>query len=164
PGLLDAALEVDDALDVDNRAYAWVRAGRNINLLLVSPRSSLTDDILAISRSVPGLGIRSVTPDDYRPEETAPFDAVIFHRFAPPPPAVSALYIYPPVGNSVFPIVAQTGDVEVIDWNDRHEILQRLRPLPPWPLAAAQIIQLPAGSEPLLWSRNGEREFPLAFA
>jgi len=168
PGLVTASLDVNDALAADNRAYGWVRPGRELKLLVVSGPSQLVDEITAISRVVSELHVDVVAPADYDESHAADYDVVLFHRVAPRPRTTSghapgALYVYPPVGNELFPVITQAGDVEVMDWNDAHESLHGLRLLPAWPLHAAHVLQAPAGAQPLLWSRNEAREFPLAF-
>ena len=61
-------------------------------------------------------------------------------------------------------MAADAENIEVLDWNAHHPVLQSLRPLAALPLQRARILSPPAWSEVLLWSRNLEREFPLAFA
>lgn len=162
-GLVTAHLDGRDALPADNRAYGWIRAGREWRFLLVSPPSPLVDEITAIARVVPEIAVDAISPEQYARTDPAPYDAVIFHRVAPAPPATNALYIYPPIGNPSFPVLGQARDVEVMDWNDTHESLRGLRPLPAWPLTATNILRAPIGSQPLLWSRNEAQEFALAF-
>jgi len=163
-GLVTAHLDGSDALSADNRAYGWIRAGREWRFLLVSPPSPLAEEIAAIARVVPEISVEVVAPDRYAGVDAASYDAVLFHRVAPPAPPRNALYLYPPVGNALFPVLGQARDVEVMDWNEAHGSLRGLRPLPAWPLTAANILRLPPGAQPLLWSRNETGEFPLAFA
>ena len=163
PGLVTAHLDIDDALAADNRAYDWIRAGSSWRFLLVSPPSALAAEIGAIADVVPEISVDVIPPAEWPAADLAGYDAVLFHRVAPERPPIGALYIYPPVGNEVFPVVAQARDVEVMDWNERHESLRGLRPLPAWPLTAANIVEPPPGSQPLLWSRDAAREFSLAF-
>ncbi len=164
PGLLTASIDVHDALDVDNRAYGWLRPRHRIRMLLVSPASPLIGEIDHVARSVAGLSLEHISPEAYQPADAAAFDVVIFHRFAPPPPAAAALYIFPPARNSVFPVKEQAGRVEVMDWDAQHPILRDLRPLTTRPLSSAEVVEPPNGTETLLWSRTGAGDFPLAFA
>ncbi len=163
PGLVTASIDVGDALAADNRAYGWIHDARKLRLLLVSPASSLIDDLRVLARAVPGMRLERVGREEYDPAAASRFDIVIFNRYAPSPPATSALYIYPPAGTALFPVVGDSTQVEIVDWNDRHPSLRGIQPLPPYPLQKARIIQPPPRSEPLLWSRSGGREFPLAF-
>ena len=163
PGLVTASIDVGDALAADDRAYGWIHGARNLHLLLVSPASSLTDELRSVARAVPGMHLERVAPEEYDPKAANRFDIIVFNRYAPAPPVVSALYIYPPADNPLFSVVGGTTQAEVIDWNDRHPSLRGIEPLPPYPLERARIIQPPPDSEPLLWSRSGGREYPLAF-
>jgi hypothetical protein len=170
PGLVSARLDAPDALAVDDAALAWVRAGRRLSLLLVSDPSPLTEEIGAIAKVVPELKADLVAPAEYDPAQSDAYDVTIFHRTVPAAlPRAAArrggvLFIYPPVGNELYPVVGQVHDVEVMDWNEAHESLRGLRLLPAWPLHAAYVLRPPPGAQPLLWTRDRNREFPLAFA
>lgn len=168
-GVLTAQLDGGDALAVDDRALGWVREGRQLRLLVVSEPSVLVEEISAVAGVVPEIHTDVIAPRSYDAAAALAYDVVAFHRVAPPPPRAAsghspgALYIYPPVGNETYPVLAQVADVEVMDWNDTHESLRGLRLLPAWPLHAAMILKLPREAQPLLWSRNDERELALAF-
>lgn len=169
PGRVTAHLEVNDALAADDTAFGWIRPVIPARILLVSPPSSLLDDLTALAAAAPGLQLTVVEPQAFATEQVRTqmqhSDLVIFHRYVPPaaPPA-RALYIYPPADNAVFPAAGEATNVEVLDWNARHPALQTLRPLAALPLQRARIVTPPATSEVLLWSRTADREFPLAFA
>jgi len=165
PGRVSAQLEVSDALAADNVAYGWIRPVSPVRAVVVSPASPLVDDLRELASATPGLQLTTVTPEEFRPEQLQHADLVILHRFVPePPPLLPALYIYPPSGNRLFPVAGDAENVEVLDWNARHVVLQSLRPLAALPLQRARIMSAPAWSQVLLWSRTMEREFPLAFA
>jgi len=165
PGRVTAQLEVTDALVADNTAYGWIRPLRPVRVLLVSPPSSLGDELRALAAATPALQLTVVAPEQYRADQAAHSDVAIFHRLVPdPPPAVNTLYIYPPKDNPLFASTADATDVEVLDWNSRHSALQPLQPLAALPLQHARIITPPEWSDVLLWSRTGDREFPLAVA
>ena len=164
PGLVTASLDVEDALNVDNHAYGWLRSQPTLRVLVVSPPSPLVEELTQIGEAVSELEFQHVIPEDYEAEALSDFDAVIFHRVAPEPPSIGALYIYPPSENPLFPIKGEVSNVEVMDWNASHDSLRGLRPLTALPLSAARIAEAPPGSQPLLWSRTEDDEFLLAFA
>ncbi len=165
PGRVIAQLEVADALAADNRAYGWIRPVTPTRVLVASPPSPLLDDLRDLATATPGLQLSIVDPADFSVAAAQQVDLVIFHRFVPAAgPGVNALYIYPPKDNGLFPVAADAENIEVLDWNARHAALQSLRPLASLPLQRARVLSVPAWSEPLLWSRTIEREFPLAFA
>lgn len=165
PGRVAAQLEVADALAADNAAFGWIRPVTAVRILVVSPPSPLLDDLRALATAAAALQVTTVAPEAFRNEQAQQADVVIFHRFVPDAPALTnALYVYPPAGNSVFPVAGDAEGIEVVDWNAHHAALQSLRPLVALPLQRARIVTTPAWSDVLLWSRTMEREFPLALA
>ncbi|MBI3785584.1 MAG: BatA domain-containing protein [Deltaproteobacteria bacterium] len=163
PGRIMAHLEVDDSLAADNTAYGWIRPVRPLRIAVVSPPSALLDDLRGLSAATSGLQISLFAPGEALPAQS--FDLAIFHGVAPRPwPDMNALFIYPPADNDLFPANGDATNVEVIDWNSRHAALQGLHPLAALPLQRARILNPPAWSQVLLWSRNADREFPLALA
>jgi hypothetical protein len=164
PGLVTAAIDIDDALAADNRAHGWVRPRRALHLLVVSPPSSLLDEIRQMAGALPGMQVTHIVPGAYTGTAHGEVDVAVFHRVAPAAPPVGAVYIYPPPGNPMFPVEGQTADVDVLDWNHRHPTLHGIEPVIAAPIAATQIVRPPAGSQPLLWSRGNGREIQLALA
>jgi hypothetical protein len=165
PGRVVAQLESTDALAADNAAFGWIRPVQPLRVLLVSPGSPLIGDLRELAAATPGMQLTVLGPKQFSAERAGRADVVIFNRFVPasPPPA-NALYIYPPKDNPLFPVVADAENVEVLDWNAHHPVLQSLRPLAALPLQRARILAPPPWSDVLLWSRNLQHEFPLAFA
>jgi hypothetical protein len=165
PGRVVAQLDVADALAADNTAYGWIRRVLPVRALVVSPPSPLVADLRELAAATPGLQLTVTDPAEFSLEQARTADLVIFHRFVPDTaPAANALYIYPPKENALFPVAGEVTNVEVLDWNARHAALQSLRPLASLPLQRARIVTPPEASQVLLWSRSGDREFPLALA
>jgi hypothetical protein len=134
-------------------------------VLAVSSASPLVDDLRELAAATPGLEVAVVAPEELNAAQLAHADIAIFHRVVPnPAPAVNALYIYPPGENGLFPASGDAQNIEVLDWNDRHPVLQSLQPLAALPLQRARMMAAPPWSQVLLWSRTIDREFPLAFA
>jgi len=165
PGRVVAQLEVSDALAADNVAFGWIRPLQPIRVLLVSPPSPLIDDLRTLAAATPALQLSIVAPQGFNVASAAQADLCIFNRFVPSsPPRTNALYVYPPPGNPLFPVAGEAKQVEILDWDARHPVLQSLQPLAPLPLQHARILAPPPWTQPLLWSRVSEREFPLALA
>lgn len=165
PGQVVAQLEVADALAADNLAFGWIRPMPPLHVLLVSPASPLIGDLRELAAATPGLQLTVVDANAFISEQVRQADVVIFNRYVPDtmPPA-NALYIYPPKENRLFPSAADAENIEVLDWNAHHPVLQSLQPLAALPLRHARVLTAPPWSDALLWSRNLDREFPLAFA
>jgi phosphoribosylcarboxyaminoimidazole (NCAIR) mutase len=165
PGRVSAQLEGSDALAADNIAYGWIRPVTPVRILLVSPPSPLLNDLRGLAAATPGIQLTVLSPEEFPAEPRQQPDLVIFHRLVPdPPPALNALYIYPPDHNLLLPAQGNAEHIEVLDWNAQHATLQSLRPLAALPLQRARIVAPPPWSQVLLWSRTVDQEFPLALA
>ncbi len=162
-GLLTAELEAEDALAVDNRAYAWIGEPPRLRLLVVSESPRLPEQLAEIAKALPGVSAEAVAPARYDSRKTASFDAVVFNRVAPDLPESNALYVFPPPGNPALAVGPEEERVEVLDWNDGHEALRGLQPIFSAPLRAARAVHPEAGADPLLWWRSRGGEAPLAF-
>ena len=165
PGRVVASLDADDALAADNVARAWLRPVAPVRVLLVSPPSPLIDELRRLARATPGFQLSVADPARLDDATLADTDVAIFHRWAPAtPPTVNALYVYPPIENPLFAVRGDAERVEVIDWNAPHPVLASLRPLAALPLRQTRVLDPPAWSTALLWSRNAAGAFPLALA
>jgi hypothetical protein len=165
PGVVTAHVEVADGLAADDTAWEWIRPMLPVRVLVVSTASPLVAELRELAAATPALELAVVDPAAVTRERMQRADVVIFHRVVPAdePPA-NALYIHPAAGNAMFPVAAEAENVEVLDWNAAHPALAGLRPLAALPLRRVRIVEPPAWSQILLWSRTDAREFPLAFA
>ena len=165
PGRLEARLEADDGLAVDNRALAFVHPVRTIRVLAVSPSDAVLGDLRALARGVPALDLNAMSPAEFRRRGAPQADVAIFHGFAPTePPTVNTLYVYPPAANPLFPATRDVLAAQILDWNESDPILEDLRYLDALPLDRSRMLDLPVWAHPLIESRAEGREFPLAFA
>lgn len=162
-GVLRASLDVDDALAVDNRAYALVRPPRPIRLQVVSDDATLLAELRRVAAAAPGLKIDAVAPAAY--DGTRDADLILFHRVAPPLPGHAAsLYVAPDDPRGPFPPSGQLRDVPMGDVALGHPALRDARLELPLPLAAVQILEPPPWAETLVSARADGRDVPLVFA
>lgn len=162
-GVLRASLEVDDALAVDNQAYAYIRPVRPLRVLVVSDSTALQSDLQRIAQATANLQFAFVPPPDYHGAEGA--DVVIFHRVAAPFPLDAAsLHIAPSGTASPFSTRGTFAAVPILDWDAHHPVLVGLRPELPFALSAAQEMAVPAWADAILSSRADGREIALAVA
>jgi hypothetical protein len=162
--VLRADLEVDDALAADNRAWGWIRPAQQLDVAVVSDRSPLLDDLTAIGRATPNLHFRFVAPSEY---ESAPAsaDVVIFNRYTPQArPAGAALYLFPEHDAEGFVVRGESTQLPIVDWDERHPILQHLYPDFAYTLRDVRLLTLPNSMDVLLRTRNDGLDVPLAFA
>jgi hypothetical protein len=162
-GKLVARLSPEDALDVDNQAWAWVTERRQRRLVLVSPVKALHEELDRVSRAIPGLLLTAVAPDAFTPAALDAQDIVLFHQFVPGVvvPA-NSLYVFPPPDNPLFPVLAEAVDLTILDWREAHEILHNLQYIEAIPLKKTRILALPSWAQVLISSRTRYGEVPLA--
>jgi len=163
-GRLVARLENEDALPVDNTAWAWVREARSLRVLLVTAPTALATDFRQLARAG-GMRLTVVDPASYDAAAAGDFDVVVFHRQASSPAVtVNALYIDPPTDNDRFSVTGTASTMPIVDWEASHPILQGMAVQPLRPLKRARAVVPPPGSEVLLRSRTTEGEAAVAFA
>ena len=163
PGQLAVHLESEDALAVDNHALNWVAERRSTQLVLVSPAAHLHRELQQLSRALPGVTLRSTRPEDFSPAQVNEQDVVLFHQFVPDEAVpANSLYIFPPVENTLFPVLTEAADLTILDWNDEHEILHNLQYVEALPFKQARILALPSWAQVLISSKTSHGEIPLA--
>lgn len=163
PGQLAVHLESEDALAVDNHALNWVAARRSTQLVLVSPVAHLHQEVRQLSQALPGVTLRSTRPEDFSADQVGEQDVVLFHQFVPDEAVpANSLYIFPPVENTLFPVLTEAADLTILDWNDEHEILHNLQYVEALPFKQARILALPSWAQVLISSKTSHGEIPLA--
>lgn len=162
-GVLRAALDADDALAVDNSAYAFVRPSRPIHVLVVSDDRAWLAELRRIAAAAPGLQLDAIAPARYDGAQAA--DLILFHRVAPPlPTAAASLYVAPDDPDGPFPARGQLRNVPLSDVAVGHPALRDLRlDLPP-SFATVQDVVPPPWAETLGAARADGRDVPLVFA
>jgi hypothetical protein len=112
--IYEAKLAPDDALALDNVAYATAGSVKNVSILFISP----TPADAAGLNSIPGVAVTAKSPDSYSPDELGNFDLAIFEYATPKEiPAVNTMLVMPPPGDPVFGLtVTPTSKVEIAGW------------------------------------------------
>jgi hypothetical protein len=163
PGKLVARLSPEDALGIDDQALAWLAERRQRRLVLVSPVPGLHEELERVSRSIPGLTLTAFTPQTFTPTTVDNQDIVLFHQFVPDATVLAnSLYVFPPLDNPLFPVIAEATDLNILDWREGHEILHNLQYVEALPLKKARVLALPSWAQVLISSRTRGGEVPLA--
>ena len=125
-GRLKAVLDVADALDTDNVAYAALPKRERIPVLLVTQENPFLEKALAVDEKL-NLSVR--TPEDYDPGATG-YRVVIFDRYSPPTLGDgNYMFIHPPKHGPA-PAgweIGETLETPIItDWERTHPILRHV--------------------------------------
>ena len=112
--IYEARLAPDDALALDNVAYATAGSVKNVSILFISPTPADADGL----NSIPGVAVTAKNPDSYSPDELGNFDLAIFEYAAPKEiPPVNTMLVMPPPGDPAFGLsVTPTAKVEIAGW------------------------------------------------
>ena len=113
--IYEAKLAADDALALDNVAYATAGSVKNVSILFISPTPADADGL----NSIPGVAVTAKSPDSYSPDELGNYDLAIFEYATPKElPAVNTMLVMPPPGDPVFGLtVTPTAKVEIAGWH-----------------------------------------------
>jgi hypothetical protein len=115
----EAEIELRDALALDNRRFAAAPASQNLRILGISPRPQA----VASLRSVPGVNLELIAPDQYERTDRSAYGLEIFH-FATPAvlPANPALFVLPPDNNPLVDLGQPLSRVAVSTWREPHPL------------------------------------------
>ncbi len=153
-GLLRAELDVEDALDVDNRAWLTLRPPATVRVLLVTDVGSTGGFFLKRAFGLdPRVELSEATPATYAPSEN--FDVYVFDGFAPevlPPGTLVFFNVLPPLEG-----LSADGELEappILATDSEHPMMRLLNP-GSVTVARARKLVLPEGARTLISTRGG---------
>jgi len=156
---VEARLAGEDALAVDDRAFALVPQAGAVRALLVSGGNTYLESALAL---LPRLELYAVGPAgfadavDAAVEAGTPYGVFIFDRFVPDePPDVPAIYIGP-AEDGAFGAVGALIDGPLLDRTDPAEPLLRFVDLATVHVGRARAVTLAAGLRPVVETTDGD--------
>ena len=171
PNLPYYELEIDirDDLAVDNRRFAVPPATQNLRILGVSPRPQALHSL----RSIPGVSLDLVAPQEYDKTDRSDYGLELFHYATPAQlPANPALFILPPENNPLTELARAVSRPIVSSWREHHPLTRYVnfaifrpafsRALKPR-LSGEVIVESPAGPLAFAAERQGVRYLALGF-
>jgi hypothetical protein len=115
----EVEIESQDALPLDNRRFAVPPAAQKLRILGVSPRPQALSSL----RSIAGVNIDLILPQDYNKIDRSGYGLEIFHYAAPPvTPANPALFVLPPDGNPLVDLAKPAVRPVVSSWREPHPL------------------------------------------
>jgi Ca-activated chloride channel homolog len=158
-GVVEARLAGEDALAVDDRAFALVPTQASVLALLVTDGNAYLENALALLPRLELYAVGAAGYEDALAEAEAagtPYGLVVFDAVVPAEaPAIPALYVDPPE-DGPFGTVAGRVDSPVIDRTDPDEPLLRFVDLTTVHIGRARSITLATGMEALVQTTEGE--------
>jgi Ca-activated chloride channel homolog len=157
----EAEIDARDALPLDSRRFAVAAKSRELRVLAISPRPQAITSL----RSIPGVSVDVIAPDDYEKSDRSGYDLEIFHFSAPAVlPRNAALFILPPDNNSLVELAQPVSRPVISSWREPHALTRYVnfalfrpsyaRPLKP-KVAGETILESPNG--PLVFAAESQR-------
>jgi len=150
-----AEIDGNDALSLDNRQFAIAANARSLKILAISPRPQALNSL----RTIPGVTLTIVAPEDYQQTDRSSFGLEIFHYAALASlPLNPSLLILPPDSNPIVKLGNPITGPVASGWRESHPLSRYLNFALFRPTYARPIIPLTAG-EAIIETVQG----PLAF-
>ncbi|MEK7822543.1 MAG: VWA domain-containing protein [Planctomycetota bacterium] len=127
PGLLKVELHPEDAMPLDNQAFAIIRPKKTIKVLVVTPGGPLEEELGKVDKAVKEAEFLFASPKSYGQLPLKDFAICLFHKYVPEAlPDINSLFIFPPQDNKFFPVEGWFRNSEIIDWEHSHPIMGHL--------------------------------------
>ena len=165
----EVEIEARDALPVDNRRFAVPPAAQNLRILGISPRPQALNSL----RSIAGVSLDLIAPQEYDKIDRSGYGLEIFHYAAPPVlPEKPALFVLPPDNNPLVDLEKPVSRPAVSSWREPHPLTRYVnfalfrpafsRPLRPR-ISGEIIIESAAGALVFAAEQRGFRQAVLGF-
>ena len=165
----EVEIEVRDALPLDNRRFAVPPTPQNLRILGISPRPQALSSL----RSIAGVILDVIAPQEYEKIDRSGYGLEIFHYAAPPIlPGTPALFVLPPDDNPLVDLEKPVSRPAVSSWREPHPLTRYVnfallrpsfsRPLRPR-VSGETIIESPTGPLVFATAQHGVRQLALGF-
>ena len=152
----EAEIDARDALPLDNRRFALSPKSQDLRILAVSP----LPQALTSLRSIPGVTLDLVAPDDYLKADRSRYNLEIFHfSFPAALPQNPTLFVLPPANNFLADLGKPVSRPVISSWREPHPLTRYVNFSLFRPSYARPLKPQTAG-ESIIESSDG----PLAFA
>ena len=165
----EAEIDVQDALALDNRQFAVPASSHNLKILGVSPRPQALRSL----RTIPGVTVDIVAPEDYEKTDRSGYGLEIFHLSTPAMlQANPLLLILPPDDNPLVDLGDPIIRAVASGWRESHPLNRYVnfalfrptyaRPLKPQ-VAGETLVESQEGVLAFAAERQGKRHLVLGF-
>ena len=120
-GTITAVIDIDDDLDVDNRAYSILTEPDALQVLLVSTGNRFIE--AAIRTASARIQLSTKKSEEYSNDEG--YDVVVFDGFIPDNlPTGGAIFVNPDSDLPFSELVSHSDDPAIIDWDRSHPVMR----------------------------------------
>ncbi len=163
---LEVRIDDEDALAIDNRAYAVVGSPRKAQVLVVTPGNKYLVDTLKTSTAaeradVVVINAEQVKQDPFaRDLKSGRYDLVIFDQFRPESdPQSNTLYFGALPPGKVYAESKPVQNPVILDWDVSHPLMQFIRDLSAVAVLKAVAVEPPPGAIELIKSNTAVLAF-----
>ncbi len=165
PGLLKVELHPEDALTVDNYAFALIRPKKTLKVLVVSSGGIIEEELAKIDKAVEEVDFVFASPQTYNQQTPKGFAIYLFHNYVPETiPDMNSLFVLPPQENKLFPVEGWFRGAKIVDWELSHPIMRYLDYMEEIWLARTLAFKNIGGLSPVVMASIGNHPFPVAMA
>ncbi|HEY7318395.1 MAG TPA: BatA domain-containing protein [Candidatus Binatia bacterium] len=165
----EVEIDARDALPLDNQRFAVPPGTQNLRILGVSPKPQALSSL----RSIGGVTLDLIAPEEYDKANRTGYGLEIFHYATPPVlPENPALFVLPPDDNPLVELAKPVARPAVSSWHEPHPLTRYInfalfrpefsRPLKPR-LSGEKIIESAAGTLVFATEQGGFRRAVLGF-
>lgn len=124
PGIVEARLDIDDALRVDNSAWAFPQLTDSMSVLLVGDNPFLK----MLLSGIPGVRLYQISQNDY--SANYDFDLTFFSNWAPEKITEGSYVFFAPPEREYLPceLSVQVDFPHMTDWDENHPLLRFVNP------------------------------------
>ncbi|HXV83177.1 MAG TPA: BatA domain-containing protein, partial [Candidatus Binatia bacterium] len=165
----EVEIDVRDPLPLDNRRLTVPPGAQDLRILGISPRPQALNTL----RSIPGVSLDLIAPQEYDKIDRRGYGLEIFHYAAPPVlPENPVLFVMPPENNPLVDLEKPISRPAVSSWSEPHPLTRYVnfalfrpglsRPLRPR-VTGETIIESPMGPLVFATERSGLHQLALGF-
>ena len=168
-GSIEAVIDVDDDLDVDDHAYYILREPDAFRILLISKGNTFLEEAIKTSRA--GVQLFRQEPGAYVADDK--YDVVVFDSYVPDNlSGKNAIFVNPGDDLPFGRLLSHNDDPNVIDWSRHHPVMRFVNlsnlqvgrsfnyEMPPW---MKPLVESDAGTLAWLGEHDGQRAIVLPF-
>ncbi|CAN5871059.1 BatA and WFA domain-containing protein [soil metagenome] len=163
---LEVQLDVEDALLLDNSAFATIGEPGVAQVLIVTAGNRYLLNTLKTATAAEIAEVAQVSPEDYsgsdlqRDIASGRYDLVIYDNFRPEaPPTANALYFGALPPGEAYEEAREVEGPILLDWDITHPLIQYIRDLSQVRILKAMVVEPPPGSARLIESNRGVLAF-----
>jgi len=165
-GVLEVSLASDDALPVDDHAFAWIGSPAALDLVAVTDDDASARALRTLAAAIPGTRLELVRRAAAGAAALGPPRVAVLDGWLPStlPVGASALIVGPPPGATPCASAGVVESAAVVDWEDDHRLLAGIGGLQALEVERARRLESLPWMAPVVLAASRQAAFPLLAA